>query len=420
MDNYFTKETNFYGNSSPAELVKKYGSPLYIYNETILRQRCRDMISFVSYPNFTVNYSSKANTNLELLKIIHEEGLHADAISPGEIHVLLAAGYKAEEIFYISNNVSKEEMLYAIERNILMSIDSLSQLKQFGSINPGGRLAVRLNPGLGVGHHEKVITAGENTKFGINLEFIPEIKRIAKDHNLQIVGINQHLGSLFMDGKVFIEGAKLLLSAAKEFDDLEFIDIGGGFGIPYNKQNNEPRLELKEFGKELSMVLETWTNEYGKKVFFKIEPGRYITAECGVIIGNVHSIKENHKTNYIGTDLGFNVLARPMLYGSHHDIEIYKKHPNNDNTTLKRVTMVGNICESGDIFAQDRMLPTLEEGDVFAVMDAGAYGYSMTSNYNNRLRPAEVLIESNGDDRIIRRRDTFDDLMRNFIIQTQP
>lgn len=232
MDNYFTKKTNFYGNSTPRELVEKYGSPLYVYNESILRQRCREMVSFVSYPNFTVNYSCKANTNLELLRIIHDEGLHADAISPGEVHILLKAGYKPSEIFYISNNISKEEMLYVIQQGVLISVDSLSQLKQFGEINPGGRVAVRLNPGIGVGHHKKVITAGEDTKFGINLEYIPQIKDIANKYNLKIVGVNQHLGSLFMEGDVLLKVQSYYYQLLKNFLILSLLILVAGLVFP--------------------------------------------------------------------------------------------------------------------------------------------------------------------------------------------
>ncbi|HZJ57241.1 MAG TPA: diaminopimelate decarboxylase, partial [Clostridia bacterium] len=271
MDNYYSRLTDFYGNTSPRELIHKYGSPLYVYNESILRQRCREMASLVSYPRFTVNYSCKANTNLELLKIIHQEGIHADAISPGEVHVLQKAGYRPEEIFYISNNISREEMRTVTDMGIIISIDSLSQLEQLGEVNPGGNVAIRLNPGLGVGHHKKVITAGDDTKFGIDLELIPEVKDIANRYDLKIVGLNQHLGSLFMKGDIFVEGAKLLLAAAKGFHDLDFIDIGGGFGIPYRKQDNEPRLELNEFGDNLSAVLSDWAKEYGKQVEFIIE-----------------------------------------------------------------------------------------------------------------------------------------------------
>ncbi|MDK2798916.1 MAG: diaminopimelate decarboxylase [Clostridia bacterium] len=416
MTNYYTEQTNFYGNTSPKDLIKEYGSPLYVYNESILRERCRELNSLISYPNFKVNYSTKANSNLELLKIVRQEGCHADAMSPGEIHVLLAAGFKPEEIFYISNNVSEEEMKFAIDHGIIVSVDSISQLKQFGKINPGGKVAVRFNPGVGAGHHEKVVTAGKKTKFGVNMNFVQDVKRVLETYDLKLVGINQHIGSLFMEGDPYIEGVKSLLSIAQQFDDLEFIDMGGGFGIPYKKQEGQARLELMEFGKKLSDILTEWADNYGKNVLFKIEPGRYIAAECGVLLGTVHAVKQNYDTTYVGTDLGFNVLARPVMYDSHHDVEVYKNGALAKNNEAKIVTIVGNICESGDIIAKDRKLPPIHEGDLLGIMDAGAYGYVMASNYNNRLRPAEVLIKEDGNPVLIRRRDTLEDLMRNFRI----
>jgi len=414
MDNYYTKKTNFYGNTTPEALIEEYGSPLYVYNESIFRQRCREMANLVSYPNFKSNFSIKANSNLELLKIAREEGLHADAMSPGEIYVLLLAGFKPEEIFYISNNVSEEEMKFAIDRGIIVSVDSLSQLKMLGRINPGGKVAVRFNPGVGAGHHEKVVTAGKKTKFGVNMDFVDEVKNIAKEYNLKIVGINQHIGSLFMESKPFLEGARSLLSIAEQFEGLDFVDFGGGFGIPYRKQEGQERLDLCELGRELDKLITEWTDRYGKKILFKIEPGRYISAESGVILGKVHAKKNNYGTIYVGTDIGFNVLIRPAMYDSHHDIEVYNKGTYNNNAQFETVTIVGNICESGDILAKDRNLPYINEGDIIGVMDAGAYGYSMSSNYNNRLRPAEVLIREDGSVALIRRRDTFEDLVRNF------
>ncbi|MEG6612300.1 diaminopimelate decarboxylase [Pseudoclostridium thermosuccinogenes] len=419
MKNYFTEQTNFFKGISPFEIIKEYGSPLYVYNESILRQRCREMKNFITYPNFSVNYSTKANSNLELLKIVREEGLNADAMSPGEIYVLLAAGFKPEQIFYISNNVSAEEMKYAIEKGIILSADSLSQLELYGKLNPGGKVAVRFNPGVGAGHHEKVVTAGKKTKFGVNMDYISEVKEILKRYDLKLVGINQHIGSLFMEGKPYIEGVKSLLDIAKQFDDLEFVDLGGGFGIPYRKQEGQERLELKDFGSKLDQVLKDWVREYGKDITFKIEPGRYIVAECSVLLGTVHSIKNNYGVTYAGTDIGFNVLARPVMYDSHHDIEVYREGKLLKSTESdKPVYVVGNICESGDILAKDRMLPELKEGDILGIMDAGAYGYSMSSNYNNRLRPAEVLIRENGSISLIRRRDTLEDLMRNFDVDS--
>ncbi len=414
MKSYFTQEVNFFGNTNPLELLKEYGSPLYVYNESVLRERCQEMKNLVSYPHFKVNYSIKANSSLELLKIAREEGLVADAMSPGEIHVLFAAGFKPEDIFYISNNVSEDEMQFAINHGITTSIDSLSQLRQYGRLNPGGKVAIRFNPGVGAGHHEKVVTGGKKTKFGVNMDLVPEVKKILEEYHLTLIGINQHIGSLFMEIDNYIEGVKSVLSVAEHFDTLEFIDFGGGFGIPYRKQEGEKRLDLKESGEKLSKLLEEWTDKYGKKLTFKIEPGRYIVGECGALLGNVYTIKQNYDLTFVGTDLGFNILSRPMMYDSHHDIEVYK------NGMLAKeneevVTVVGNICESGDIMAKQRALPHIDEGDILGVMNAGAYGYCMASNYNNRLRPAEVLIKEDGSSILIRRRDTFEDLMRNFV-----
>ncbi len=405
-----TDQTDFFQGNDPKALAEKYGTPLYVYNERILRERCRDIKNLVTYPNFSVNYSTKANNNLAFLEIVQEEGLNVDAMSPGEAHLEMMAGFRPEQIFYISNNVSKDEMQYFIDHNIIMSVDSLSQLEQYGQLNPGGKIAARFNGGVGAGHHEKVVTAGKKTKFGINPEYIPEFKEILKKYALKLVGINQHIGSLFMDGDKYIEGVKAILEIAKQFDDLEFVDFGGGFGIPYKKLEDQARLDIADMGEKLSKVMFDFAEEYGKQITFKVEPGRYISAECSVLLGTVHSIKQNNIHKFAGTDIGFNVLIRPAMYDSHHDIEVY----NNADET-EEITVVGNICESGDIIAHDRVLPKMTEGDVIGVLDAGAYGYSMSSNYNCRLRPAEVLIRENGDVVLTRKRDTFEDLTRNLI-----
>lgn len=405
-----TDSFNFFQGNTPDDLVKKFGSPLYVYNERILRERCRELKNLVPYENFSVNYSAKANSNLAFLEIVQEEGLNVDAMSPGEIFVELKAGFKPEQIFYISNNVSKEEMQFAIDHNVLISVDSISQLEQYGQLNPGGKIAARFNGGVGAGHHEKVVTAGKKTKFGITPNFIPEFKEILKKYNLTLVGINQHIGSLFMDGQKYVDGVQAILDIAKQFDDLEFIDLGGGFGIPYEKLNDQPRLDIATLSQKLNEVMENFSAEYGKKLTYKIEPGRYISAECSVLLGTVHATKFNAGHKYVGTDLGFNVLARPVMYDSHHDIEVY-----NTADETESVTVVGNICESGDIIAKDRELPVTTVGDVIGVLDAGAYGYAMASNYNNRLRPAEVLIRENGEVVLTRERDELEDLTKHFI-----
>jgi diaminopimelate decarboxylase len=410
-----SRKNNFFGNTDPVSLIEEYGSPLYVYNESILRERCRDLKNLIDYKNFVVNYSPKANSNLELLKIIRSEGLWADAMSPGEIYLNLQAGFKPEQILYISNNVSREEFLYAIHSGVYISVDSLSQLELYGQLNPGGKVTIRINPGVGAGHHQKVVTGGKKTKFGIEISLIPKVLEIAEQYNLKIIGINQHIGSLFMDGEPYAQSVENILNIAKQFKYLEFVDFGGGFGIPYQKQSNQPRLDLAKLGQRLTQIIKNWVKEYGREITFKIEPGRYIVAECGILLGKVNAVKMNYGIKYIGTDIGFNVLIRPAMYDSHHDIEIYR-NTDIDSTKEEKVTIVGNICETGDIIASDRLLPEIFENDILGVLDSGAYGYSMSSNYNNRLRPGEVLIQSDGNYRLIRRRDQIEDLMKNFII----
>jgi diaminopimelate decarboxylase len=409
-----TRQANFYGATDPLALLDEYGSPLYVYNERILRERCREMTQLVTYPHFRVNYSTKANDNLALLKIIRDEGLAVDAMSPGEIYVELRAGFTPEQILYIGNNVSDDELRFAIERGIRVSVDSVSQLARYGRLHPGGEVVVRFNPDVGAGHHAKVVTGGKKTKFGVERKYIQQVKAVLKDYDLRLVGVNQHIGSLFMEGAPYLEGVKSLLQIAEQFEDLEFVDFGGGFGIPYHKQAGQPRLDLRALGAGLDETLREWVGRYGKAITFKIEPGRYIAAECGVLLGRVYSVKTNYGVTYIGADLGFNVLKRPVMYDSHHDIEVYRPDAT-PSPTEEAVTIVGNICESGDIIAKARRLPQIFEGDALGVLDAGAYGFSMCSNYNNRLRPAEVLIAADGQPVLTRRRDTLDDLVRHFV-----
>lgn len=398
-------EKQFELNKEQVEnLLKKYGSPLYIYDETTLRKRCKEMRNLVPYPNFRPNYSAKANTNIELLKIIRSEGFYVDAMSPGEILLEQAAGFLPEEILFISNNVSEEELQFAVDRRITVSVDSLSQLETFGRKHPGKKVAFRLNPGIGAGHNKKVITGGKS-KFGIELREVNQVKEIAEQYKLNIVGINQHIGSLFLEGKEYLEACKIIFETARRFTSLEFVDLGGGFGVPYH---DEKRLNLERLSVKLNQLICEFAASYSnKEIEIKIEPGRYIVAECGLLVGSVNSVKVNYDEKYVGTDIGFNVLMRPVLYDSYHNIIVY-----NDVEEKEKVTMVGNICETGDVIAKDRTLPCMKEGDLFAIETVGAYGYCMSSNYNARLRPAEILYQCDGQERLIRKRDTFEDIVK--------
>ncbi len=394
------------------KIIKEHGSPVYIYSENILRERCRDLLNAFK-GRIKPSFSAKANSNLTLLRIIREEGIGADAMSPGEIFVLGKAGFKNEEIFYIGNNVSREEMQYSIDRNILVSVDSLEQLDHFGQINKGGRVAVRFNPGVGAGHCDKVVTAGHHTKFGVQAEFCPQVKELLKKHELKLVGINQHIGSLFLESDPYVEAAETLLDMiAGQFPELEFVDFGGGFGVPYKPA--EHRLDFSDLTSKLFPVLDAFLERYdNKNIHFKCEPGRYITAECGVLVGTVHSVKDNYGIRYVGTDIGFNVMMRHVMYDSYHELTVLNAGEAREESKGE-VTIVGNICESGDILASDRNIGPVKSGDLIAVSNAGAYGYSMASNYNCRLRPSEVLIKNDGSLVGIRKADSLESLILNF------
>ncbi len=401
MNNFLSKEECF-------KLIEKYGSPLYVYDEETLRKRCNEMKNLLPNKNLKVDYSVKANTNIELLKIIRNEGLHVDAMSLGEIYSEKLAGFKSNEIIYVCNNISKSEMIEVIKQGVIISVDSLSQLETYGSLNPNGDVIIRFNPGVGAGHHDKVITGGKKTKFGVQKEFISEAKKILEKYHLNLIGINQHIGSLFLDYNSYIEGVKNILEIASYFKGLKLIDLGGGFGVPYN---GEERLDLNKLSIELDKVLSDFIDKYdNKEVTFYIEPGRYIVAEAGILLGTVTSIKDNYNTKYLGCDIGFNVLMRPVLYDSYHEIKVLQKE---ENDKEELYTVVGNICESGDILGKDRLLKKANIDDIVVVYNTGAYGYSMASNYNLRLRPAEVLVTKNHEFVLIRKRDTIESIISN-------
>jgi diaminopimelate decarboxylase len=399
----------YFGDHFAGDLAREYGTPLYVYEEEVLRARCRELKNLLKRPNLAVNYSMKANANVALLEIVRSEGLRVDTMSPGEIFLAMEAGYKPAEILFIGNNVSKVEMSYAIDRGVLVSVDSISQLEYFGELKPGGEVVVRINPNIGDGHSAKVITAGR-VKFGTPRDQLPELKRVAAKYGVSIIGINMHIGSLFLTPHNYLAAIEHLLEIAEGFDHLRLIDFGGGIGVPY-RHTEEERFPMEEFAREFETILANWEEETGnKKVRFIIEPGRYPVAECGTLLGTVHSIKENFGTVFVGTDLGFNVLIRPELYGAYHEVVVCN---NAESRDLVEVSVCGNICETGDLVAEARLLPDISLDDTLAVLDAGAYGFSMSSNYNMRLRPAEVLLQADGALRIIREREDLSYLTLN-------
>lgn len=383
------------------ELIRKYGSPLYVYEEEVLRERCREVRTLLALKTYHPQYSAKANSNIELLKIIREEGLDVDAMSPGEVVQEQAAGFEADQIMYCSGNMSEAEMRYAHDHAEILILDSLSQADRYGTLFPGSEMGIRVNPGIGAGHDAKVITGGK-TKFGVLSEDLKEISEILQKHSLKLIALHEHVGSLFLDDTVFLEAAEILLKLAQQFPDVRILDFGGGLGVPYN---GEERLDLNGLGRRLTDLIVSSEQKSGRTYEIRIEPGRYIVAESSMLLGTVTDIKESAGVKYLGTDIGFNVLLRPVLYHAHHRIHGYS-----DSEEQETYTVCGNLCESGDILAEGEQLPCMRIGDLIGIENAGAYGFSMSSDYNGRLRPAEVLL-SDGTDRLIRKRESLEDLV---------
>ena len=383
------------------ELIRKYGSPLYVYEEEVLRERCREVRTLLALKTYHPQYSAKANSNIELLKIIREEGLDVDAMSPGEVVQEQAAGFEADQIMYCSGNMSEAEMRYAHDHAGILILDSLSQADRYGTLFPGSEIGIRVNPGIGAGHDAKVITGGK-TKFGVLSEDLKEISEILQKHSLKLIALHEHVGSLFLDDTVFLEAAEILLKLAQQFPDVRILDFGGGLGVPYN---GEERLDLNGLGRRLTDLIVSSEQKSGRTYEIRIEPGRYIVAESSMLLGTVTDIKESAGVKYLGTDIGFNVLLRPVLYHAHHRIHGYS-----DSEEQETYTVCGNLCESGDILAEGEQLPCMRIGDLIGIENAGAYGFSMSSDYNGRLRPAEVLL-SDGTDRLIRKRESLEDLV---------
>lgn len=399
--------TLYIGHVKASTIADEYGTPLYVYNSDRIRKNYNSLIKNIRYWKTEIYYACKANYNLTILKILKDLGSGIDAVSPGEVYLVLKAGFSSTKILFTGNNVTDEEMKFVKEHDVLINIDSLSQLKRYGKNYPNSEISVRINPNVGAGHHPHVITGGPKSKFGIYYSRRDEIKRIASHYNLKIVGLHMHIGSGILKPEPFFLGIESLLNTAKGFCDLEFIDIGGGLGIPYKPQ--EKPLDLKKFGQKLSKIFDSYAKTHGK-VALRLEPGRYLVAGSGVLLTRVNTVKKTQHRIFIGTDTGFNHLIRPILYGAHHEIVVANKA---GWEKTQKVDVCGNICESGDFFARNRIMPEIDEGDLLAIMDVGAYGFSMSSNYNFRPRPAEVLVSSNKV-KIIRRRETVEDMLRYF------
>ena len=403
------------GGISVEALMQEYGSPLYVYEAETIRRQYRKLQESFSEISLQVHYAMKANPNPALLKILLEEGAGVDAVSPFEAQIALDAGVPASQILFTGNNIPLPEIEYCLERGIAINIESLSLLEEFGRAYPGEEVSLRINPGVGSGHHAHCITGGPQSKFGIYHTQLEEAQRLLEKHRLVLSGIHAHIGTGILDPAPMLEALSLVLSIARQFAGLRFVNIGGGFGIPYQPQ--ESALDLAVLGEQISKEFLTFCRDYGTLLDMKVEPGRFLMASAGTLLATVNNIKKTPRYQFVGVDTGFNHLLRPALYGSYHRL----CNASCVQGDLTPIVLAGNICETGDVLTHsaegitEQPLPRFQLGDRVAIFDAGAYGMAMASHYNMRVCPAEVLV-ANGQARLIRRRESYEDLTRPFIM----
>ena len=397
------------GGISAVNLVKRFGSPLFVYDEKVVRQRARSLSQSITYPQTRLLYSCKANTNPVIMKMLRAEGYGIDAVSPGEIYLALRCGFMPDEISFTGNNCTTVELEYVIKQGILINVDALSQLEKIGRIKPGLRVSLRVNPDVTAGHHQHVITGGPDSKFGIWVHQLAEAKRIAGRYRLKITGLHHHIGSGILEAETFLTAMEVLLEIAADFEGLDFLNIGGGLGVPYSP--DQKPLDIRKFGRMVSERFVRFCRHYGKPLTLMLEPGRYPVCEAGILLATVTTIKDTPEHIFVGVDSGFNHLVRHTIYNAYHEIV----NASRLRGPKQFVAVCGNICEGGDLFTHGREITRFREGDIVGVLNAGAYGYSMSSQYNLRTRPAEVLV--NGKQvRLIRRRETLADLTKNQIM----
>ncbi len=388
------------------ELAETYGTPVYVYDAETIKSQYNTLIDAFPNTKIKLKYAAKALTNLSILKYIRSLGAGLDAVSIQEVELGIMAGFKPEEIMYTPNGVSFEEIKEGIDKGVMLNIDNISILEQFGNEYQNTvPVCIRLNPHLMAGGNHKISTGHIDSKFGISILQTRHLLRVIETYNLNVVGLHMHTGSDILDADVFLNGAKLLFDIARDLKSIEFIDFGSGFKVPYHEL--DVQVDVADLGEKISIAFNDFCKEYGRELQLWFEPGKYLVSEAGVLLTKTNVVKTTPATVFAGVDSGLNHLIRPMMYDAYHDIV----NISNTNGTKRVYTIVGYICET-DTFGWDRKLDEVKQGDIIAIKNAGAYGYSMSSNYNSRFRPAEVLI-LNGKPHLIRKRETLEDLTRN-------
>ncbi|WP_422348610.1 diaminopimelate decarboxylase [Flagellimonas sp.] len=388
------------------KISRQFGAPVYVYDaEKIASQYQRLTNAFKGVGSLRLNYAAKALSNISILRLMNQLGSGLDTVSIQEVKLGLMAGFKPESIIFTPNGVSLEEIEEASALGVQINIDNLSVLEQFGSKHPDVPVCIRINPHVMAGGNSKISVGHIDSKFGISIHQIPHLLRIVDLTKMNINGIHMHTGSDILDIDVFLYASEILFETAKNFKNLEFIDFGSGFKVPYKKGDIETNIE--ELGKKLTTRFNQFCEEYGKELTLAFEPGKFLVSEAGYFLAKVNVVKQTTSTVFASVDSGFNHLIRPMLYGSSHEIS----NISNPKGKERYYSVVGYICET-DTFGSNRRINEISEGDILCFKNAGAYCFTMSSNYNSRFRPAEVLWYQ-GKAHLIRERETFDDILRN-------
>ena len=392
------------------ELAEQYGTPLYVYDLDRVVDNYRNLFNFIKYEKLQVHYALKANYNIALLKALRDAGAGLDTVSPGEVHLALALGFEREKIIFTANNLTDAEVDEVQALGVLFNIGSLSRLEKYGKAYPGSRLCVRFNPDVVDGENAATATGGDLAKFGILLQDVEKVAEIARKYDLHIVGLHEHTGSGLQHTESVFQSMKNLMALAtpERFPELEFMDFGGGFKVPYKP--DEERVDYVKMGAEITALFSGFCKKYGKDLAMKFEPGKYMVAEAGVMLTRVNTLKFNRTRTIAGCDAGFPQLIRPVFYGAYHHIE----NLSNPAGAAKVYDVCGNICETGDRFAEQRELSEIRENDVLAIYNAGAYCYSMGGIYNLRSMPGEVAVQG-GVAKLIRKRKSNTDLVAELL-----
>ncbi len=395
-------------NETLISIAQEFGTPVYIYNTEKITEQYKKLTSAFSSCNAKIFYACKSLTNINILKHLLSLGSCLDCVSINEVKLGLLAGFAPQQILYTPNCVDFNEMLEAKELGVNINIDNISILEQFGTaFGNSYPVCIRLNPHIMAGGNFKISTGHIDSKFGISIHQLRHIERIVKSTNLKVEGIHMHTGSEIKDINVFLMGLEVMFGVAEHFPDLKYIDLGSGFKVSY--QPGDKETDVNELGNKVSEAFLKYKNETGKKLEVWFEPGKYLVSQSGYFVVKANVIKQTPATVFVGVNSGFNHLIRPMMYDAYHHIE----NITNTNGTPRIYTVVGNICET-DTFAWDRTINEVREGDLLVMYNAGAYGFEMSSNFNSRLKPAEVMIKD-GKTILIRRRDNFEDLLSNQI-----